>query len=69
MRDAEVVRVLTDQHVILRPLDPAEFGALIKKDLDKWAPIIKGAGIKGGSSANVGLCEVMCVAVQRIADV
>jgi tripartite-type tricarboxylate transporter receptor subunit TctC len=28
-------------------LGPAEFEALIKKDLDRWANVIKTAGIKG----------------------
>ena len=47
MRDAEVVKLLADQQVIPMPLGPDELGALIRRDLDKWAKVIKTAGIRG----------------------
>ncbi len=47
MRDPNVVKLLTDQQVTTMALGPGEFGALIKKDLDKWEKVIKTAGIKG----------------------
>jgi tripartite-type tricarboxylate transporter receptor subunit TctC len=47
MRDPEVVKLLLDQQVTPMPTGPQEFEALIKTDLDKWANVIKTAGIKG----------------------
>src|SRR5262245_40975683 len=47
MRDPEVVKLLTDQQVTTMALGPIDFGALIKRDLDKWEKVIKTAGIKG----------------------
>jgi tripartite-type tricarboxylate transporter receptor subunit TctC len=47
MRDPETVNLLTSQQVTAMPLAPEEFGQLIRKDLDKWATVIKTAGIKG----------------------
>ena len=47
MRDAEVVKLLTDQQVTTMALGPGDFGALIERDLDKWEKVIKAAGIKG----------------------
>ena len=46
MHDPVVVKVLTDQHVLPYPLDPAAFGELMTKDLEKWGGVIKQAGIK-----------------------
>jgi len=47
MHDAEVVKLLTDQQVTTMALHPGDFGALIKRDLEKWEKVIKTAGIKG----------------------
>lgn len=47
MRDPETINLLTSQQVTAMPLAPDEFGHLIRKDLDKWATVIKSAGIKG----------------------
>ena len=46
MRDPEVVKLLTDQQVTPYALPADEFEQLIKKDLDRWANVIKTAGIK-----------------------
>ena len=46
MRDPEVVKVLTDQQVTPFALEPEPMEQLIRKDLDKWANVIKSAGIK-----------------------
>jgi tripartite-type tricarboxylate transporter receptor subunit TctC len=46
MHDPEVVKILTDQTVAINALDTAEFAELIKKDTEKWATVIKQAGIK-----------------------
>jgi tripartite-type tricarboxylate transporter receptor subunit TctC len=47
MRDPEVVKQLTEQQVTPFALDPDQLGALIRKDLEKWAGVIKTAGVKG----------------------
>jgi tripartite-type tricarboxylate transporter receptor subunit TctC len=47
MRDPNVVKLLNDQQVTPMATGPDEFEALIRKDLDKWAGVIKTAGIKG----------------------
>jgi len=46
MRDPEVVTLLTDQQVTPFALAPHEFEQLIGRDLEKWANVIKTAGIK-----------------------
>jgi tripartite-type tricarboxylate transporter receptor subunit TctC len=46
MRDPEVVKQLTEQQVTPFALDPDQLRALIRKDLEKWAGVIKTAGIK-----------------------
>ncbi len=46
MRDPEVVKLLTDQQVTPFAIPPEPMEQLIKKDLDKWANVIKSAGIK-----------------------
>jgi tripartite-type tricarboxylate transporter receptor subunit TctC len=46
MRDPEVVKVLTDQQVTPFAIPPEPMEQLIRKDLDKWANVIKSAGIK-----------------------
>ena len=46
MRDPEVVKLLNDQQVTPFALEQAEFEQLIRRDLDKWANVIKTAGIK-----------------------
>ena len=47
MHDPRVVKQLTDQQVTPYPLGSDELGALMRNDLDKWAGVIKTAGIKG----------------------
>ncbi len=47
MHDPQVVKQLTDQQVTPFALEPDELGRLIRKDLEKWAGVIKTAGIKG----------------------
>jgi tripartite-type tricarboxylate transporter receptor subunit TctC len=47
MRDPEVIKVLNEQQVTPMAMDSGEFEGLIKKDLDRWANVIKTAGIKG----------------------
>src|SRR5882724_4057136 len=47
MHDPQVVKLLTEQQVTPFPQTPDQLGALIRKDLDKWAGVIKTAGIKG----------------------
>ena len=46
MRDPAVVKLLTDQQVTPYALGPDQMGELIRKDLDKWAKVVKTAGIK-----------------------
>jgi tripartite-type tricarboxylate transporter receptor subunit TctC len=46
MRDPAVVKTLTDQQVTPFTLQSAEMAQLIRSDLDKWAKVIKTAGIK-----------------------
>jgi tripartite-type tricarboxylate transporter receptor subunit TctC len=46
MHDPEVVALLTDQQVTPFALPPREFEQLIGRDLEKWANVIKTAGIK-----------------------
>ena len=47
MHDPQVVKQLTEQQVTPFALTPDRFGELIGKDLEKWAGVIKTAGIKG----------------------
>ena len=47
MHDPEVIKVLNEQQVTPMPMGSEEFEGLIKKDLDRWANVIKTAGIKG----------------------
>jgi len=47
MRSPEVIKLLNDQQVTPMATGPQEFEALIRKDLDKWAKVVKAAGIKG----------------------
>jgi tripartite-type tricarboxylate transporter receptor subunit TctC len=47
MRDPEVIKVLNDQQVTPMAMGSDQFEDLIKKDLDRWANVIKTAGIKG----------------------
>jgi tripartite-type tricarboxylate transporter receptor subunit TctC len=46
MRDPEVIKTLEEQQVTPYSLEPAQFTDLIKTDLEKWARVIKSAGIK-----------------------
>ena len=47
MHDPQVVKLLTEQQVTPFPLGPDQLGKLIRNDLDKWAGVIKTAGIRG----------------------
>src|SRR6516162_2324887 len=47
MHGPQVVKQLTEQQVTPFALSPDRFGELIGKDLEKWAGVIKTAGIKG----------------------
>jgi tripartite-type tricarboxylate transporter receptor subunit TctC len=47
MQDPQVIKQLTEQQVTPFALGPDRFGELISKDLEKWAGVIKTAGIKG----------------------
>src|SRR5262245_53894773 len=47
MHDPRVVKQLTAQQVTPFALTPDRFSELISKDLEKWAGVIKTAGIKG----------------------
>jgi len=46
MRDPEVVKLLNEQQVTPFAIEPKAFEQLIRGDLDKWANVIKTAGIK-----------------------
>lgn len=46
MQDQAVIKVLTDQQVTPFALDQQAFTQLVKDDLEKWAKVIKAAGIK-----------------------
>jgi len=46
MRDAEVIRLLNDQQVTPMAIAGEKFEQLIKNDLDRWANVIKTAGIR-----------------------
>jgi tripartite-type tricarboxylate transporter receptor subunit TctC len=46
MRNPDVIKLLNDQQVTPMATGPQEFEALIRKDLDKWAKVVKTAGIK-----------------------
>jgi tripartite-type tricarboxylate transporter receptor subunit TctC len=47
MHDPEVIKVLNDQQVTPMAMGSDEFESLIKKDLERWANVVKTAGIKG----------------------
>src|SRR6516165_5606933 len=47
MHDPQVVRQLIEQQVTPFPLDRDQLAELIRNDLQKWAGVIKTAGIKG----------------------
>jgi tripartite-type tricarboxylate transporter receptor subunit TctC len=46
MRDPEVIKLLNDQQLTPYSLEAPEFEKLIKQDHEKWATVIKTAGIK-----------------------
>jgi tripartite-type tricarboxylate transporter receptor subunit TctC len=46
MADPAVVKILAEQQVAINALDTAALTELIKKDTEKWATVIKKAGIK-----------------------
>ena len=46
MADPAVVKICNDQQIAINALSTAELTELIKKDLEKWASVIKKAGIK-----------------------
>ena len=47
MHEPEVIRLLSEQQVTPMAIAADEFSGLIKKDLDRWADVIKTAGIRG----------------------
>ena len=47
MHEPEVIKLLNDQQVTPMAIAADEFGELIKKDLDRWANVVKTAGIRG----------------------
>jgi tripartite-type tricarboxylate transporter receptor subunit TctC len=47
MHEQEVIRLLSEQQVTPMAIAADEFGGLIKNDLDRWAEVIKTAGIRG----------------------
>ena len=53
MRDATVVKALNEQQVTPFALEPGPFTELINKDLEKWAQVVKSAGIKPEWSTHV----------------
>jgi tripartite-type tricarboxylate transporter receptor subunit TctC len=46
MRDPEVTKLLTDQQVTPMAMGADEFEQLIKSDLERWATVIRSAGIR-----------------------
>jgi tripartite-type tricarboxylate transporter receptor subunit TctC len=46
MRDPDVIRLLNDQQVTPMAMGTEEFGELIKHDLERWANVIRSAGIR-----------------------
>ncbi|MFL5049574.1 MAG: Bug family tripartite tricarboxylate transporter substrate binding protein [Xanthobacteraceae bacterium] len=46
MRDPEVVKLLTEQQLTPYSLEAPEFEKLVRQDHEKWAAVIKTAGIK-----------------------
>ena len=46
MRDPAVIRLLTDQQVTPMAMSTQEFEQLIRSDLERWANVIKTAGIR-----------------------
>jgi tripartite-type tricarboxylate transporter receptor subunit TctC len=47
MRAPEVIKLLNDQQVTPMAIASDEFSELIKKDLDRWANVVRTAGIRG----------------------
>ena len=47
MHEPEVIKLLNDQQVTPMAIGAEEFDQLIRKDLDRWANVIKTAGIRG----------------------
>lgn len=47
MHEPEVIKLLNDQQVTPMAIGGEEFDQLIRKDLDRWANVIKTAGIRG----------------------
>ena len=48
IRDAEVNKRLQALGVIVDGSTPEEFSAFLKREVDKWGPVIKEAGIRVG---------------------
>ena len=46
MADPQVVKILGEQQIAINAIDTDELTALIKKDIEKWATVVKKAGIK-----------------------
>lgn len=47
LKDPEVLKIFSEQQIVASYRDPEDFAAYIRKELDKWGPIIKTLGIKG----------------------
>ena len=47
MRDPEVVKQLEDQQTVPMPMETQEFTEHVRKDIERWAGVIRTAGIKG----------------------
>jgi tripartite-type tricarboxylate transporter receptor subunit TctC len=50
VNDAQVKSRLEQLGVVVAGTSPAEFTGFIKKEIDKWGPVIKEAGIKIGGN-------------------
>jgi tripartite-type tricarboxylate transporter receptor subunit TctC len=46
LRDPQLRSKLEEQGWVVQPSTPQEFGARIRADIDRWAPIIRAANIK-----------------------
>ncbi|HEY6242079.1 MAG TPA: tripartite tricarboxylate transporter substrate binding protein [Burkholderiales bacterium] len=47
LKDPEVLKIFSEQQIVASYRDSEDFAAYIRKELDKWAGVIKTLGIKG----------------------
>jgi tripartite-type tricarboxylate transporter receptor subunit TctC len=47
LKDPEVLKIFSEQQIVASYRDSDDFAAYIRKELDKWAGVIKTLGIKG----------------------